>query len=187
MPAIPSPLLFGTASRPADTLIFLALSGTGADAGRPTAIDFMVTGPFRTARTTARKVARLAAAYPDVTLASASGKKLKDYRNKVVVAWKAAYPTVPLPGSHPAAPLPPGGPPEVTGFVFKPAIFDTFGGCSDDTEALIAVYTKLVAAREGRKTKGVFNRVYGRFSYCIWSCNAQAVILRRPRTLAPPN
>ena len=97
----------------------------------------MFTGSFSTASTTARKAARLAAASPDATLASASAEKLNDYNKKVAVAWKAAYLTSPLPGSHPAAPMPPGGLPEVTSFAFKPAIFNTFGGCSEATEALI--------------------------------------------------
>ena len=83
--------------------------------------------------------------------------------------------------------MPPGGMTEVSGFTFKPAIFDTFGGCSEGTEELIMDYAKQVAAREGRKPKGVYNRVYGRFSYCIWSFNAQAVILRPPRIIAPLN
>ena len=83
--------------------------------------------------------------------------------------------------------MPPGVVTEVTGFTFKPAIFDTFGGCSEGTEGLIMELAKQVAAREGRKPKGLFNRVYGRLSYCIWSFNAQAVILRRPRIIAPLN
>lgn len=54
-------------------------------------------------------------------------------------------------------------------------------------------YAKLVAAREGKRPTGVFNRVYGRLSYishrllAAWRFNAQSVILSRPRTSAPPN
>ena len=180
-------LLFGTASRPADALIFPSLPGPGATIELPTAIDFMVSGNFSTASATACKDARRAAASSDAILDNATAKKETDFRKKVVDAWKMAHPTTPLPGSHPDAPMPQGGLAEVTGFRFRPAIFDTFGGCSEGTAELIMDHAKLVAAREGRKPMGVFKRVYGRFSFCIWSFNAQAVILRRPRTIQLPS
>ena len=74
----------------------------------------------------------------------------------------------------------------ITGLKFRPAVFDTFGGCSEDTAQLFKEYAKREACRQGKTTSYVFNRVYSRFSYCIWSFNAQAIILRRPNSVWPP-
>lgn len=83
--------------------------------------------------------------------------------------------------------MPPGCVEEVTGFIFIPTIFDSFGGRLEETTSLIMVYAKQVAARQGSLPKGVFNSLYGRFSYCIWIFNAQEVILRRPKAVSPSN
>ena len=180
-------LLFGTGSRPADALVFPPLPGPGEPPDTPTAIDFMVTGPFNTANLSARRAARRAAASSDALLNAAYVFKSNSYRKQVAAAWKQAHPNTPLPGSQPDAPMPIGGLQEVTGFKFRPAVFDTFGGCSAETEDLLMEYAKLVATRQRRSAKGVFNRVYSRLSYCVWSCNAQSVILRRPRVLTTPS
>lgn len=58
-------------------------------------------------------------------------------------------------------PMPPCGLVEVMGFNFNPEIFDTFGGCSEETAALITEYPKQFAAREGRKPKGVLTEFTG--------------------------
>ena len=97
-------------------------------------------------------------------------------------AWEIAFPGVLCPGSSPEEPLPPGGLEEVTGFRFRAAIFDTFGGCSDETTELLMSYAKRFADRQGTTPKLVYDRVYSRLGYSIWSSNAQAVILRRPRS-----
>ena len=136
---------------------------------------------------TSRNAARSAVTSSQAIVQAATLVKLREYRRKVANAWDTAYPNIHLPGSHPDNPMPAGGLEQVTGFKFIPAIFDSFGGCSTETEALIMTYAKRVAARQGRKPKGVYNRVYGRLSYCIWSLNAQAVILRRPRAIWPPH
>ena len=105
----------------------------------------------------------------------------------MATAWNLAHPNTPLPGSQPGTPMPAGGLEEVTGFDFRPAVFDTFGGCSSETDELLMDYAKLVATRQRRSPKSVFKSVYGRLSYGIWSCNAQAVILRRPKVIEIPN
>ena len=46
--------------------------------------------------------------------------------------------------------MPAGGLEEVTGFDFRPAVFDTFGGCSSETDELLMDYAKLVATRQRR-------------------------------------
>ena len=79
-----------------------------------------------------------------------------------------------------------GGMEEVTGLKFRPAVFDSFGGCAEDTALLLMGYAKRAANRQGKTAKQVFNRTYSRFSYCIWSFNAQATILRRPNVVWPP-
>ena len=76
---------------------------------------------------------------------------------------------------------------EVTEFYFRPAVFDTFGGCAEETDEVLMDYAKLVAARQHRSPKSVFKNVYGRPGCCIWSCNAQAVILRRPNAVESPS
>ena len=178
-------LLFGTLHRPADALVFPPPAAPGEDPGLPTAIDFLVTGPFSTTSRTGRTAARHAAASPSAITDAGEATKAGAYRRKVRNAWKLAFPSVPCPGSEPAAPLPPGGLEEVTGFRFRAAVFDTFGGCSDDTTELLMSYAKRVADRQGSSAKRVFDRVYGRLSYNIWSSNAQAVILRRPKSVWP--
>ena len=180
-------LLFGTGSRPADALVFPALPGPGEPLDIPTAIDFMVSGPFNTANVNSRRAARRAAASSDAILNAAYMFKSNCYSKKVAAAWKQTHPNTPLPGSQPDAPMPTGGLQEVTGFKFRPAVFDTFGGFSAETEELLMDYAKLVATRQRRSAKGVYNRVYSRLSYCVWSCNAQSVILRRPRVIATPS
>jgi len=179
-------LLFGTASRPADALIFPPITAPGEKVDLPTAIDFVVTGAFNATCASSRKAARKAASSADAIVNTAASAKWNGYRRKVTQAWDSTHPNVPLPGSHPTSPMPAGGLEEVTGFKFRPAVFDTFGGCSEDTGALILEYAKRVAARQGKSAKNVFNRVYSRLSYCIWSYNAQAIILRRPNVVWPP-
>ena len=179
-------MLFGTASRPADALVFPPSPAPGERADHPTAIDFMVTGAFSAASPSSRKVARSAAASANALVNSAAKTKYGAYNRKVADAWNSAHPNTPLPGSHPSNPMPAGGLEEVTGLKFRPAVFDVFGGCSENTAQLFLEYAKLVACRQGKTAKYVFNRVYSRFSYCIWSFNAQAIILRRPNVVWPP-
>ena len=179
-------LLFGTASRPADALVFPPIPTPGERADLPTAIDFVVSGAFSAGCSSSRKAARKAAASSDAIVNTAAAAKWGGYRRKVSQAWGAAHPNVPLPGSHPSSPMPAGGLEEITGIKFRPAVFDSFGGCSDDTGKLIMDYAKRVASRQGKTAKNIFNRVYGRFSYCIWSFNAQSIILRRPNVVWPP-
>lgn len=57
-------MLFGTAGRPVDALIFPPLPAPGDPSDLLTAIDFMVSGPFSTASGTARQAARKAAHSP---------------------------------------------------------------------------------------------------------------------------
>lgn len=126
----------------------------------------MVSRPFSTASGTARQAARKASAFSDAILAKATRKNLIDFQAKVSCAWKLARPSTPLSGSQPDEPMPGEGLEELTGFKFKPPIFATFGGCSEDTNALIMDNAKLVAAREGRTRNGVYNRVYCYLPYC---------------------
>ena len=60
----------------------------------------------------------------------------------MATAWNLAHPNTPLPGSQPGTPMPAGGLEEVTGFDFRPAVFDTFGGCSSETDELLMDYAK---------------------------------------------
>ena len=64
-------LLFGTASRPADVLVFPSLPAPGEAPDRPTAIDFVVSGPFSTSSPSTRKAARRAAESSDAILNTA--------------------------------------------------------------------------------------------------------------------
>ena len=146
----------------------------------------MVTGAFSSECPSSRKAARQAAASADAIVNTGSKGKWGAYHRKVAHAWRTAHPTSPLPGSHPSHPMPAGGLEEVTGLKFRPAVFDVFGGCSEDTVQLFMDYARRVACRQGKTAKHVFNRVYSRFSYCIWSLNAQAIILRRPNVVWPP-
>ena len=122
---------------------------------------------FNTTNRAGRVAARNAASSPDALTGAGEVRKAGEYRRKVRNAWKLAFPSVPCPGSEPAAPLPPGGLAEVTGFRFRAAVFDTFGGCSGETTELLMSYAKRVADRQGTTTKRVFDRVYGRLSYSI--------------------
>ena len=178
-------LLFGTQHRPADALVFPPPPAPGEDPGRPTAIDFLITGRFCTTSATGRRQARNSAASALEITALGEIAKASAYLRKVRAAWKIAFPGVPCPGSSSEAPLPPGGLEEVTGIRFRAAVFDTFGGCSDGTTELLMSYAKRVADRQGTTPKRVYDRVYGRLSYSIWSSNAQAVILRRPKSVWP--
>lgn len=63
--------------------------------------------------------------------------------------------------------MPIGGLDEVTGFKFKPVIFDAYEGCSEYTEGNIMKFTKHVAPRQGKKARRIFNRVYCRLGDCI--------------------
>lgn len=130
-------LLFGTASRPADALIFPATQAPVEPADLPTAINFMASGALCMARASYRTATRRAAESSDRAVDATANKKLKDYRKKMAAAWDIAYPDVPLPGSHPSSTMPAGGLDEIKGFKLKPEIFDAFGGCSEDTERLI--------------------------------------------------
>lgn len=105
------------------------------------------------------------------------------YQRKVHVAWATIFPGVPCPGSSSDTPLSPGVLDEVTGFHFRSVVFDTFGGCSDSTNEFIMSFSKKVADRQGTTPKHVFNRVSGRLCYSIWKFNAQAVIIRRPKSV----
>ena len=178
-------LFFGTLYRPADALVFPPPAAPGEDPGRPTAIDFLVTGAFNTTNADGRRASRNSASSPDAITGAGETKKARAYIRKVRAARKLAFPGVPCPGYSPEAPLPPGGLEEVTGFRFRAAVFDIFGGCSDDTTELLMSYAKRVADRQGTTPKRVHDRVYGRLSYSIWSSNAQAVILRRPKSVWP--
>ena len=129
-----------------------------------------------------RKAATSAYAIVD----SASRAKWGAYHRKVTQAWTTAHPNTPLPGSQPSHPMPADGLEAITGLRFRPAVFDVFGGCSEDTAQLFMEYAKWVACRRGKTAKYVFNGIYSRFSYCIWSFNAQAIILRRPIVVWPP-
>ena len=146
----------------------------------------MVSGAFSAASPSSRKSARKAAASADAIVNAASAAKWSAYHRKVTQAWAIAHPNTPLPGSHPSYPMPSGGLEEVTGLKFRPAVFDSFGGCGEDTAQLFMGYAQRVARRQGKSAKHVFNRTYSRFSYCIWSYNAQAAILRRPNVIWPP-
>ena len=151
--------------RPADALVFPPQAAPGEDPGRPTAIDFLVTGAFNTTNADGRRASRNSAASPEAITGAGETKKAREYIRKVRATWKIAFPGVPCPGSSPEAPLPPGGPEEVTGFRFRAAGFDTFASCSDETTDLLMSYAKRVADRQGTTPKGVYDRVYGRLSY----------------------
>lgn len=154
------------------TLSYYPLAAPGEDPGRPTSIDFLVTGSFNIKNTEGRRASRnSASSYEEITIAS-ENDKIRDYRLKVHTAWKCAFPGVPCPGSETDAPLPASGLAEVTGFEFCGAIFDTFGGCSEGIADLLMSSAKRVADFQGSSHKRVFDRVYGRLSYCIWSPNA---------------
>ena len=178
-------LLFGTQHRPADALVFPPPPAPGEDPGRPTAIDFLITGAFSTTSATGRRQSRNSASSPHAITAAGETAKASGYIRKVRAAWKIAFPGVPCPGSSPEAPLPPGGLEEVTGLQFRAAVFETFGGCSDGTTELLMSYAKRVADRQGTTPKRVYDHVYGRLSYSIWSSNAQAVILLRTKSVWP--
>ena len=81
---------------------------------------------------------------------SASKVKLGAYHRKVAQAWNTAHPNTPLLGSHPSHPIPVDGLEAVTGLKFRPAVFDVFGGCSEDTAQLFMDYAKRVACRQGK-------------------------------------
>ena len=136
----------------------------GEDPGLPTTIDFLITGAFNTTNRSARVAARNAAASPDAITGAGELKKAGEYRRKVRNAWKLAVSSVSCPGSGRAAPWPPGGLAEVTGFRFRAAVCDAFGGCSDDTTEVLMSFANRVADRQGTTTKRVFDRVYGRLS-----------------------
>ena len=146
-------LLFGTASRPADALIFPPIPAPGEKAELPTAIDFVVSGAFSATCAYSRKAARKAATSSEAIINTAAAAKRNAYHRKVVHARDSTHPNVPLPGSHPSSPMPAGGLEEITGFKFRPAVFDTFGGCSEDTRFLIMEFAKRVAARQGKSPK----------------------------------
>lgn len=84
-----------------------------------------------------------------------------------VDTWDSAHPDVPLPGTEGGAPLPAGGMDDFVGLSFRPAVFDVFGGCSEDTMELLSSYAKKVATRQGSFAKSVLNTVYTKISYCI--------------------
>ena len=178
-------LLFGTQHRPADALVFPPPPAPGEEPGRPTAIDFLITGAFNTTSPSGRRRSHKAASSPLAITSNGEIVKARAYLQKVRAAWKLAFPGAPCPGSSPEAPLPPGGLEELTGLRFRAAVFDTFGGCSDETTELLMSYAKRVADRQGTTPKRVYDRVYSRLSYSIWSSNAQAVILRRPKSVWP--
>lgn len=132
----------------------------------------MVTGPFcltnETGRCSARKTAEFCSAAVDAA---------------VQMKWTATHPGVDFPTE-----MPTGGFRALIGFDFSPAVFDTFGGgCSEDTAALFMSYATRVASRQRTNAKRVYNRVRvykkKKISYCIWSASAQAVILRRPKSI----
>ena len=54
---------------------------------------------------------------------------------------------------------------------------------SVDTAAILLGYAKRVAVKHGSSANRIYNRVYKKLSYSIWSSNAQAVILRRPKSV----
>lgn len=146
-------LFFGTASRPADALILPLIPDPGEAPHPTTAIYFMVSGAFSTDYASIRKATRRAAGSSDAIVNAATVKNPSDYHIKVAQAWDFSHPNTPLPRAHPNVPNPDGGLDEVTGFHFKPSIFDSFGGCSNDTEHPIVDYAKCIAARKGRMAK----------------------------------
>ena len=88
-------------------------------------------------------------------------------------AWRNAYPQDPYPAAGEETP-------ELC-FDFLPMLFDTYGGCSAKTREQLEKYASRAAKDQGTSTKRFYNRLYSRISYCIWSANAQMVILRKPR------
>ena len=102
-------LLFGTASRPADALVFPPLQAPGQALELPTAIEFRVSGAFSTASVTSRKAARRDATSAQAIVQAATLVKQREYRRKLATAWDVANPGTPLPGSHPHSPIPAGG------------------------------------------------------------------------------
>ena len=160
-------LQFGPPKFPADALVFPPLAAPGEDPGLPTAIDFLITGAFNTTNRSGLAAARNAAASPDAIMGAGELKKAGEYRRKVRNAWKLAVSSVSCPGSGRAVPWPPGGLAEGTGFRFRAAVFDTFGGCCGDTTEVLMSYANRVADRQGTTTKRVFDRVNGRLRYSI--------------------
>ena len=76
-------MLFGTASRPADALIFPPITSPGEKVDLPTAIDFVVTGAFNATCASSRKAARKAASSADAIVNTAASAKWNGYRRKV--------------------------------------------------------------------------------------------------------
>lgn len=143
-------------------------------------MNFVVTGSLslNTANVEGRRASRNFPSSSDAIKAAGEVNKARYYRLKVRAAWKRAVPGIPYPGSDPGAPLPPGGLDETTGFQLRGAVFEKFGDCFEGCFEgmadlfLFMSYAKRVADRQGSLPKRVFDRAYGRLSYCIWSSNA---------------
>lgn len=108
-------LLYGTSYRPTDSFIFPPPAVPFKDPGRPTAIDFLVTGSFIITNDEGRRTSRKSASSSDANTIAGEKAKARYYRLKVHAALKRAFPGVSCPGSETDAPLPPGGLDEVTG------------------------------------------------------------------------
>ena len=163
-------LLFGSSSKPADVLVYPPACANGQTIGLPIAMDFMVTGSFCLTNVAGRSLAKQSASSGNVLVLAGEKFKWLAFQAKVKTAWKKAFPQVPYPAETPEL-----------GFEFLPMLFDIYGGCSARTQTELERYAKRAAKHQGTSQKKFYNRVYSRISYCIWSANAQCVILRKPR------
>lgn len=85
-------LLYGTSYRPVDAFFFPPPAASGEDPGRPSAMDFMVSGKFNTTNDGGSTASRKAADSSDPTVIAAENTKTKMYRKKVREAWKPPSP-----------------------------------------------------------------------------------------------
>lgn len=115
-----------------------------------------VTGRLKTTSIGGRTGWRTSASSSDAITAAGEAKKAVDYRRTVHAAWALAFSEVPCPGSGADSRLPPGGLDEMSGLYFESAVFDTFGGCSENTTELVKMYVQRVADLQGSTLNRVF-------------------------------